>query len=548
MSNTLIIQHTDGTSRTVTLDGTRLSLGRSSDNDLAYPEDSILSRRHLAFEFENNVWQVRDLDSKNGTLHNGARLSGAKILKAGDRIQAGHVSITYQDPRQSLDQTVVFVPEDNTRVGRGSISTNLSEVVGREANGLEAALMSPQIAGTPRVNALLSAGRELDGNRPLPELFQVILDLAVNSVGARRGVVMTLEDGVLSPRAARGESFRISRNVRDRVLDQKESLLIADASLDAALRESMTIVQQNVRSLLAVPLQTKDKVIGIIYIDSPDILRPFTPDDLTLLTVMANIAAIRIENARLAEVEERQRLMRKELDQAADIQRNLLPKVPPKAEGLDLAGSSIACRSVGGDYFDYLELSGGRTGVICGDVAGKGMPAALLMSSVQARVQVLSEEDADLATLMTRLNRSVSASCPAGRFITFFLAVFDPKSGKLTYSNAGHNPPYLLRTNGVIEELTEGGPVLGILKNIPYSAEAVRFDPGDVLVMFSDGVTEAQNSVLDEFGELRLLEVLKSARGGTADQVMKAVYEAAERFMGDAPAADDITVVVARRV
>lgn len=523
-------------------------MGRSSDNDLAYPEDSILSRRHLAFEFENSVWQVRDLDSKNGTLHNGTRLSGVKILKPGDRIQAGHVAITFQDPRQSLDQTVVFVPEESTQFGGGSISTNLSKVVGRDANGLEAALMSPQIAGTPRMTALLSAGRELDGNRPLSELFQVILDLAVNSVGARRGVVMTIEEGVLSPRAARGESFRISRNVRDRVLDQKESLLIADASQDAALRESMTIVQQNVRSLMAVPLQTKDSVIGIIYVDSPDILRPFTPDDLTLLTVMANIAAIRIENARLAEVEDRQRLMRKELDQAAEIQRNLLPKQPPKVDGIELAGYSVACRSVGGDYFDYLPLTGKRTGVLCGDVAGKGMAAALLMSSLQARVQVLSEEDDDLATLMTRLNRSVSASCPSNRFVTFFLAVFDPATGELTYSNAGHNPPYLLRTDGTVEELTVGGPVLGILKSMAFSSAKVKFNPGDVLVMFSDGVTEAQNAQSDEFGEERLLEVLKASRGGTADEIMKAVYEATERFMGDAPAVDDITVVVARRL
>jgi serine phosphatase RsbU (regulator of sigma subunit)/pSer/pThr/pTyr-binding forkhead associated (FHA) protein len=546
MNNLFVIRQQDGTVKTLQMDTNHLSLGRSADNDLAYPDDSVLSRHHLVFERDGDDWSVEDLGSKNGTLVNDARLTGRRKLNPGDRVVAGHVSILLQDPKHSLDQTVVFVPEETAEAG--SISTNLTKVVGPGANGLESALLSPQIAGTPRMQALLSAGRELDTNRPLPELFQVILDLAVNSVGASRGVVITVEGDNLVPRAARGESFHISRTARDRVLERKESLLIADASQDAALRASHTIVQQNVRSLMAVPLQTKDSVIGLIYVDSPDILRPFTPDDLTLLTVMANIAAIRIENARLAEVEERQRLLRKELEQAAEIQRSLLPKSPPQIPGIELAGLSLPCRSVGGDYYDYLQLSGGRIGVLCGDVAGKGMSAALLMANLQARVQLLAEEDQDLATLMTRLNRSLAVNCPSNRFITLFLAICDPATGALWYSNAGHNPPFLLRENGAVETLTTGGPMLGPFKNFQFQASELRFDAGDVLVMFSDGVSEAQNARQEEFGEDRLLDLLKASRHLPAQEITREIYEAAERFMGEAPAADDITIVVARRV
>src|SRR5271167_3035996 len=199
--------------------------------------------------------------------------------------------------------------------------------------------------------ALIRAGRELAGHRPLGELFKVILDLSVDAVCAGRGVLMTLENGVLEVRAHRGEGFHISTTVRDRVLNEKASLLVRDAQLDQALREHMSIVEQKVRSMLAVPLQTNDRVIGLIYVDSPHLIREFSREDLNLLTVMANIAAIRIEHARLNEIEETERAMSKEMQQAALIQRRLLPEKSPVTLGLDIAGRTTACRTVGGDYY-----------------------------------------------------------------------------------------------------------------------------------------------------------------------------------------------------
>jgi serine phosphatase RsbU (regulator of sigma subunit) len=285
----------------------------------------------------------------------------------------------------------------------------------------------------------------------------------------------------------------------------------------------------------------------LIYVDMPDIIRPFTPEDLTLLTVLANTAAIRIEHARLVEVEHMERLMAKELEQAAEIQRRLLPRESPMLPGLDISGSSVPCRSVGGDYFDYVPLPGGRLGIMVGDVAGKGMSAALLMSSLQARVQVLAEEDEPLAKTVTRLNRSVAAACPDNRFITFFMAAINPSTGEFSYVNAGHNPPYLVRASGAVEALTEGGPIMGILRNITYQEAQGKLERGDVLAIFSDGITEASNLASDEYGEERLQQELIARRAESSAAIINAINRSVEKFVGDAPAADDMTLVVVRR-
>ena len=221
----------------------------------------------------------------------------------------------------------------------------------------------------------------------------------------------------------------------------------------------------------------------------------------------------------------------------------------PPVPGMELAAFSYPCRSVGGDYFDYLHMAGGLLGIIVGDVAGKGLAAALLMSSLQARVQVLIEEPADVATLITRLNTSVARTCPGNRFVTFFLCALDPATGVVNYTNAGHNPPYLVRAaTGEIEELTVGGPVLGILPGARYESASLRLEIGDVLVMFSDGITEAQSPTGEEYGEERLLAALRPVSGLAAPAISKAIGESVEQFMGTAPAVDDITLVVARRV
>jgi serine phosphatase RsbU (regulator of sigma subunit) len=317
--------------------------------------------------------------------------------------------------------------------------------------------------------------------------------------------------------------------------------------LDDAFKGRMSIVEQKVHTMMAAPLQAKERIIGLIYLDSPFILREFTKDDLSLLTVMANIAATRIENVRLAEVEAAERIMKRDLSQAADIQGGMLPARAPIVPGAELAGFNVACRTVGGDYYDFFPYPSGKVGLTLGDVSGKGMPASLLMMQLHARVQLLAEDPGDLGPFMVRLNKATCAKCPSNRFITFFFCVLDPATGDLAYANAGHNPPILVRANGDAEMLEGGGPVLGILAVAPYAEMHARLEHGDMLVLYSDGVTEANNPAFDEFDEERFIEVLEANRHQPAARIVEAVMKALNEFCAGAAQADDITLVVAKR-
>ena len=216
--------------------------------------------------------------------------------------------------------------------------------------------------------------------------------------------------------------------------------------------------------------------------------------------------------------------------------------------GTDLAGFNAACRTVGGDYYDFFPYPDGRVAMALGDVSGKGMPASLMMMALHARVQVLAEEPGNLAAFMTRLNKATCAQCPSNRFITFFFCVLDTATGELTFANAGHTPPILVRASGEAQMLEGGGPVLGILPIALYAEQRVHLDPGDMLVLYSDGVTEANNAAYDEYGEGRFIEVLKRYREAPATAIVDAVTRALAEFAAGAPQADDITLVVARRV
>ncbi len=545
MARELLIQCPDGQMKTMPLTGERLAVGRSSAVELCFPDDAGLSRQHFAFESQGEEWTIQDLGSKNGTYVNNIPLKGRLILKPGDRITAGHLVIMFSPGAQAPDASVVVF--DGTESTSPTTSTVLTSLEGATHQTLQLERGGPK-ASAP-LQALIRAGQELSENRPLADLFPVILDLAIQAVNAQRGVLLLLEGDSLVPKAHKGDAFRISTAVRDRVIHDRSSVLVRDAQTDDAFRGRMSIVEQKVHTMMAVPLQTKDRIIGLIYVDSPFILREFTKDDLNLLTVMANVAAIRIENARLAEVEELERMMTRELGQAADIQRGMLPVEAPKIPGADLAGYNAACRTVGGDYFDFFTYPDGRVGMALGDVSGKGMPAALMMMALHSRLQVLAAEDpGDLAAFLTRVNRATCANCPSNRFITFFFCVLDPKSGLVRFANAGHNPPILMRASGEAAMLEGGGPVLGIVPFAAYCQDTAQLEPGDMLVLYSDGVTEANNPEFEEFGEQRLIEVLRCHRAEPAAAIVQAVTRAVSEFAAGAPQADDITLSIARRV
>ncbi len=534
----MLIYSADGKNSTLQLDRERFTLGRASSNELCYPDDAGLSRQHLALEKTGESWSVRDLGSKNGTFVNGTRITAPHPLGPNDRVTAGHLTLQFANRTPTYDRTVMFV-ETPSSESTSSTVISLDKVLGAEK----------ELSGGAQMRALIRAGRELAGHKSLAELFEDILGLSVEAVGASRGVLMTIEGSDLVVRAARGEGLRMSAKVRDSVLQEKKSWLVRDTLLDEALAGRVSIVEQQIRSMLAVPLQTDERVIGLIYLDSPFFVREFKDGDLNLLTVMANIAAVRIEHARLAEVEQAERMMAKDLQQAYDIQRGLLPERAPDVAGLDLAGYNAPCRGVGGDYYDFLRCVDGRIAVLVADVAGKGMPAALLMSNLQARAQVLFDDPTGLASLVARLNRVLKANVPGNRFITFFIGVIDPATGEMTYVNAGHNPPLLVHRDGSVERLEATGMILGILPNVEYEEKKCQMEVGDVVVLFSDGITEASRPDTDEeFGEGRLASILAELGGSPASEIIEAIQQRLQAFIAGAPAADDLTVVIARRV
>lgn len=547
MTREVLITLPNGQTQSANLTGDRWTVGRSTDNDFGFPEDSGLSRQHLALEKDSGAWIVRDLGSKNGTYVNDQLIDSKHFLSPGDRITASLLTVVFQpQPAKVPEVSIVF---DRTRTDLGSaetLSTSLNDVISNQTVSVKPERGTPDHWKTP-LAAFLRAGRELSQGRPLPELFEVILDLSIESVGAERGVLMTLEGDRLAVQASRGNGFRISSTVRDQVLHQKTSLLIRNVQDEEAFRSMQSIVSQGVRALMAVPLQTDNQVIGLIYVDTSHWLREFSGDDLNLLTVMANVAAIRIERERLAELEHARRRLASELEQAAEIQRQFLPASAPEVPGLELAGFNASCRTVGGDYYDFLTYPDGRVAVMVGDVCGKGMPAALLMMGLQARVQVLAAEPNPPAVVVERLNRVLTAATLNTRFISFFLALCNPESGELVYSNAGHNPPLLIRADGNVEWLTEGGPVLGIVPEASYEEVRCVLNAGDVAVLYSDGVTDATNGQQEDFGEERLSEALQTVHHDSAGAILSALTSAVKDWSAGTPAPDDITLVVVRK-
>jgi serine phosphatase RsbU (regulator of sigma subunit)/pSer/pThr/pTyr-binding forkhead associated (FHA) protein len=542
----LLISAPEGPPVKIDLGEQALTLGRSADNHLAYPDDPWLSRFHLSFELQDGGWWVKDCGSRNGTILNAAAVEAPRRIKAGDRIYAGHLTIDVREPLSDVKRPVIsFVSKEDGRITReATITTSLERFLSTGERP------TPTLNNGRVVAALIKAGQELALHRSMEGLFQVILDLALSAVEAKRGVIMTVEEnGDLLLRASRGDGFSISTAVRDKLVRHRTSLLIGDTQADEDLRQQQSIVMHQVRSIVAVPLQTGDRVIGLIYVDNGALVRHFGQEDLDLLTVMANVAAIRIEHARLAEVEQSEKILEMELSQASELQQALLPQEAPHYDGYDLAGVNICCRTVGGDYYDFLPYKDGRMGVVVGDVSGKGMAAALLMSSLQARVQMLRETVSEPDQAVATLNRNISERCPPGKFITFFFGLLNGENGTLRYSNAGHNYPIVMRNNGTVEQLQGNGLVMGMFPVVRYELRETRLERGELLALYSDGVSEATEASDDsEFGEEGLSAFLRAHQSESCKDIVHGLVEHVRAWHGSNSFADDFTLLLVKRL
>jgi sigma-B regulation protein RsbU (phosphoserine phosphatase) len=307
----------------------------------------------------------------------------------------------------------------------------------------------------------------------------------------------------------------------------------------------------DVDSLLSVPMMVKSEIIGVLTVynkrKQPGANGGFTEEDQRLLAIIAAQSAQVVENARLHEAELTLHRMNEELKLASRIQEDLLPKESPTIPGYDVAGISVPAQAVGGDYFDFIPMEGGRYAVCLGDVSGKGLPASLLMANLQATLRGQSLLAPSACECINRANRLLYQSTSSEKFVTLFYGILDPTAHQLSFTNAGHENPFLLSGGKSLQRLTEGGIVLSIMEEFPYRQSTVTLAEGDLLVIFSDGISEAANRDHHLFGEDRIAEVILHHPGAGAREMVMAILEAARAHAAGAPQADDMTIVVLRR-
>ncbi|MCI0338315.1 MAG: SpoIIE family protein phosphatase, partial [Acidobacteria bacterium] len=357
------------------------------------------------------------------------------------------------------------------------------------------------------------------------------------------------------------------------------------ADYEAQRQEGETLKQ--IRSALILPIATKDQLLGIISLGPRLGDLPFSREDRELVRAVAAQLSFAIENAQLVWHKVEEERLRRELEFASEVQQRLFPQCPPLYEHLELSGICHPARDVGGDYYDFLELGNGQIGIAVADVSGKGISAALLMSIVQASLRAQAPKtNGQMTELMASMNRFLYEATDASHYATFFYAQLDTETRRLTYVNAGHNPPILVRTgartgsqslgsvvsavssgmseNGaefpklsqakavaafseeIISLLTIGGPVIGLLKECVYEHCCLELRSGDVLVAYTDGISEARNPDGEEFGEERLTQIVAANANLPAAELREHIIAKINKWQCDAPQHDDMTMVIVK--
>jgi len=559
----LIVKYPDRSAESFPLGRLRITIGRSARNDLCIP-DPFASRVHAEVRNEGDDYIIQDLGSANGTLYNGVTLGEPAKLTTGGRIQIGETEIVFNDGTYPLSSSATMITDEvSTSLPEATIALASSD---RTTSGLleaiEGARSQAEMVTAKRAEtqgdllALISkVGVTLLASATLNETLDQIVSLVFEAVPADRCMIMMRDHksedlrvvvARLRDRVGEVGEIRISRSVIDEVVTHGKSVLTSDAQADPRFAGG-TMVLQGIRSVLAVPLGVSDKVFGIIYADSPLADGRFTEDHLKVLTTLASVAAIRVENATLLEERMERERLEHELQVASEIQQRFQPASAPQIAGYELQGISFPCYEIGGDYYDFIERENGKLVVALGDVSGKGTAAALLMSSLHAAVHAQAASHSSIAETIAAVNRYLAENIPANRFVTLFYAELDPGKGELAFLNAGHNPPMIVHAGGTMEQLASGGLPLGIMPNAEFREGRTILYPGDVLVVYSDGVSEAVNPNNEEFGPTRLYEVVARNLDASAAGIRDRIEAALTKFCQGTPAADDITLVICKR-
>ena len=518
------------------------AIGRRDTNHLRLGGSEV-SRDHAEIVLEGSRYVLRDKHSRFGTFVNGEAVTTERALSPGDVIRLG-------------------------RTGGAELSFQMGSPSSAISLPLNLSMSAPSAAGAigdlRHVARLLEGLRALGTGRVLDDVLALVLDSAIDVSGAERGFIMLAgDDGSLEFKMGRGRgqqqlegsTFQTSRKIPEEVFETGEARLIADL-LDGDLANvHMGTVALGIRHVLCVPLNVvryvedatavgpiAAKRIGVVYLDSRErgaLLAASTRGALETLAVEASLA---IENARLYRSALEKAKLEQDIRIAAEIQQALLPKPRHGGGFFDAAGTTVPCRSIGGDFFDVIDLADGIIGFALGDVAGKGPPAALLSALVQGIIagQTMSAEGPS-ATL-ARVNQAMFRRQVAARYATMFYAELRA-DGRLVYSNAGHLPPLVVGPGG-LRRLEAGGPPVGLFEGLTYESGEVRLTAGDRVIVFSDGVSEASNIADEEFGDARILAVARAISDPSPATLVEALIAEVRAYTGAVPQADDITALV----
>lgn len=387
------------------------------------------------------------------------------------------------------------------------------------------------------------------------DIIHKIVDRSMRAVQAEQTVVTLVDRNANQPMktlvramtsSAEHPHYHVNENLLGWMHLYKKPLLTNDPSTDERFRGLKW--EQTILSILCVPLMVKSELIGVITSYNKKGHDGFNEEDQRLLAIIAGQSAQIIENARLYEEEKALVSMKEQVKLAAQIQQDLLPKCPPRLEGYDIAACSIAAQMVGGDYYDFVRVHDGRWAVCLGDVSGKGLPASLLMANLQATLRGQTAILNAVGETIARSNRLIYQSTDPEKFATLFYAVLDPAAGALAFCNAGHEYPMLFRANGSAPvRLVTGGMALGVLEEFPYEEDTARMDPGDTLIIYSDGIPDAVNEFDQPFGEERLTECVRKYATESAEEIMERVVEAVKAHERESPRIDDLTLLVIKR-
>ena len=401
-------------------------------------------------------------------------------------------------------------------------------------------------------NLLYESGKLLSRKLALNDVLAAIMESLKQVVNYDAGGVFLCEEGAVNMDAIYSVGYD---SVRKESLELKcgqgligasattgKELIVSDVTVDDRYIEA----NPSTRSEIVVPIKLNDKVIGVINLESNE-RDAYRKRDLSLVTAFASQAAISLERARLHERNLEARKIEEQLKIARDIQRSFLPNVDPAVTGYDIAGRNTPSGEVGGDYYDFIRIVGSHWGVAIADVSGKGMPAALIMASFRASLIAEIRNNYSIRTICEKVNALLYESLEHGNYVTGVYGVLDSTNHIFTFSNFGHNPPVLLRANGEVEYLTEGGMILGINKDADFEEKALFINKGDIVIMYTDGVTEVFDSQGRELGRNGMIDVVREQRGGTARQIADAVEKAVFAFASPQHLFDDITLVVIKR-